>query len=156
MKVLNIFILVGLLGSTAICNAGGLNPPALTQDQIHIISEQAASLPMPQGGFQPLKTNLPVCDAAYSQEISLSHLQQPLFVVGDNQASYKWLKQYKTVLKSMGAFGLVIEASNLDSMKKIKKASGDLPLMPANGDALKQAFNVKCYPVLISAHRIEN
>ena len=156
MKTINICIFLGLLSSSVVCNAGGLNPPVLTQDQIHIISEQAASLPMPQGGFQPLKTNLPLCDGRYSQEISLSHLQQPLFVVGDNTASYKWLKQYKTVLKSMGALGLVVEAENLDALKKIKEASDGLPIMPASGDALKKAFNVKCYPVLISEHRIEN
>jgi len=158
MRLLKSFVLVTSVLTGQLC-AGytighGVN---LTPDQIDAIGQQAEQLKMPVGGFQPLVTKLPLgCADFQFQKVNFKNLPRPMFVVGDNQDSYQWISKNLNAFNKINAIGLVVSANNLDALKQLKKAVGDLTLMPVNGDALSKKFGVSCYPVLISQHAIEH
>ena len=158
MRLLKSFVLMTAVLTGQLCAGYTLNQGVnLTPDQIDAISQQAEHLKMPVGGFQPLVTKLPLgCADFQFQKVNLQNLPRPLFVVGDNRDSYQWISKNLNALNKINAIGLVVSANNLDALKQIKKAVGDLTLMPVNGDALSKEFSIRCYPVLISQHAIEH
>ena len=158
MRLLKSFVLVTAVLIGQLCAGYTLNQGVnLTPDQIGAISQQAENLKIPAGGFQPLVTKLPLgCADFQFQKVNFQSLPRPLFVVGDNQDSYQWISKNLNALNKINAIGLVVSAGSLGSLKQIKKAVGDLTLMPVNGDALSKEFGIRCYPVLISQHAIEH
>lgn len=128
----------------------------LNKSNIQSLSEKTATLGPTKTGFQPLKTMaMGVCQNFKSRSANIKHLFSPIFIVGDDPISLAWIKHYKSTLDKVHAVGLVVSASSINSIKKIKAAAGKVRLYPAEGDAVSQFFGIKCYPVLISKHLIE-
>ncbi len=127
----------------------------LSADEIKELSNETKTLKTNEGGFKPLKTKLTLCAEGYSKTVDIEHLAHPFFVVGDDEASYQWIAAYKPILQKLDAVGLVIQADNVAALDRLHHASG-LPINPAQGDNLATFFNMTCYPVLITAHRIEH
>lgn len=128
----------------------------LSSDQIQQLTSKATSLQPGKGGFQPLTTSLKQCKDFKSKQVNLQHLSRPMFVIADDQASIDWLEKYKNVLEKSNAVGLVIKVKNIEGLKQIRAAAGDLTLYPANGNEVGKMFSINCYPVLISKHLIEH
>ena len=74
-------------------------------------------------------------------------LDTPIFIVGSDDFSIKWLKNNEKYLKKINAYGLITNIKD-ESEKKRVEAIANTHLMPANNSTLK-ALGVDTYPVLI-------
>jgi integrating conjugative element protein (TIGR03765 family) len=83
------------------------------------------------------------------------HLATPIFLVGSDDTSTAWLEKYKTKLIACHAEGFLIEANDVDAVAKMQKMAGSLPLSILPDSSIGSVVGVQHYPVLISAHFIE-
>ncbi len=83
------------------------------------------------------------------------HLQQPLFVVGYDSLSLRWLKTFHATLLKHQAVGLVVNIDNAQQLETLKAAAPGLEIYPGPGTQLAQEIGLTQYPALISNNRIE-
>ena len=119
------------------------------------------SQPIPNQGFKPemfkpLKTTLPLCKAEFKENSGIGHFIRPVFIVGDNATSFHWIKKNKDRLVKANAFGLIVMAKSINSIRRLATTYPELKFYPANGDNASRFFKVKCYPVFVSSKLIEN
>ncbi|PLW67778.1 DUF2859 domain-containing protein [Pseudohalioglobus lutimaris] len=78
-------------------------------------------------------------------------LVTPLFVMGMDDVSLRWFKEAAPGLESLGARGIVIEASNKSDWIDLKDsaAAAGIDLMLMEGDSLAQGYGVRFYPVVL-------
>jgi integrating conjugative element protein (TIGR03765 family) len=82
-------------------------------------------------------------------------LPRPIFLVGADEASLRWLANHRIALSTLGAVGLVVESNGEDDMVKVLRVAGDLPLAAGSGETLAEQFGLRHYPVLIGPEWIE-
>ncbi len=111
------------------------------------VLEQQATVRSPSltPGTQP---RIAVGDAA-------AHLPRPIFLVGADKLSLRWLADHRIRLSALGAVGLVVEANGVSDVLEIKRVAGDLPLAAGSGEMLAEQFGLRHYPVLIGPEWIE-
>ena len=80
---------------------------------------------------------------------------RPFFLIGSDARSRQWLKDHRERLKETGAMGMLVQADTLDDLHTIAKLADSLSILPASGSDIAQALGISHYPVLISAHAIE-
>ena len=71
----------------------------------------------------------------------------PLFIVGDDALSHRWLNAKRDYLASIGAQGLVVNVETKAGWQRFKRY--DLTLYPVTGRDFAAAFGLRHYPVLI-------
>ncbi len=79
----------------------------------------------------------------------------PLFVVGDDPRSLRWLKRHYRRLAELGASGLVTEVESMGRFLALARAFPALRLTPAPADTIAEAYGIRHYPVLISGRFVE-
>lgn len=79
----------------------------------------------------------------------------PMFLMGSDVQSRRWLLAHREPLKRMGAVGLLVEVPDAATLRELAELAEGLSLLPASGDALAAALGLTHYPVLITADRIE-
>ena len=82
-------------------------------------------------------------------------LPQPIFLVGDDEPSRKWIKTYALKLEQLHAQGFVVNIENENDMENLRQLAPNLSFYPMPGDALAEWLHLQHYPVLISDHLIE-
>lgn len=84
---------------------------------------------------------------------SIDELTSPLFVIGMDAASLRWLERSFEQLKALGAQGLVVQAESFDDFDALRRKALARGLMidVAPGDALAEGFGIHSYPVLLVA-----
>ena len=82
-------------------------------------------------------------------------LPRPIFLVGADEASLRWLANHRIALSTLGAVGLVVQANGEADMLKVMHVAGDLPLAAGSGETLAEQFGLRHYPVLIGPEWIE-
>ena len=111
--------------------------------------------------MKPMPTVYPVMtpeltpDTVQPRSIHYPHLKQPLFVIGYDALSLRWLKLFHTTLLQHKAVGLVVNVSSKEEMAAIKDAAPGLEIYPGPGSQLAMELDLHHYPALISANRIE-
>ena len=80
---------------------------------------------------------------------------RPFFLIGSDARSRQWLKNHRDRLKVIGAVGMLVQADKLDDLRTIAELADGLSILPASGSDIAQALSISHYPVLISAHGIE-
>ena len=80
---------------------------------------------------------------------------RPFFLIGSDARSRHWLKDHRDRLKEIGAVGMLVQADTVDDLRAIAKLANGLSILPAAGSDIAQALGISHYPVLISAHGIE-
>ncbi len=80
---------------------------------------------------------------------------QPFFLIGSDELSKQWLLENRDRLKEVGAVGMLVQADTLEDLRSIAEISGGLSIMPASASDLAEALSISHYPVLITAHGIE-
>lgn len=78
----------------------------------------------------------------------------PMFLLGADDVSRRWLAQNKDKLASIHAIGLVINVQTLDELKSLRLIAPELELLPAPADTLSDRLGLHHYPVIISAEGI--
>lgn len=77
-------------------------------------------------------------------------LVTPLFVMGMDDVSLRWFKAAAPGLESLGARGIVIEASSKSDWSGLKESAAavGIDLMLMEGDSLAQGYGVRTYPIV--------
>ncbi len=104
--------------------------------------------------FYPIKSLNLTPGTVNTQTIDVQ-LPQPIFLVGDDEPSRKWIKTYASKLKQLHAQGFVVNVENENDMESLRQLAPNLSFYPMPGDALAEWLHLQHYPVLISNHFIE-
>ena len=80
---------------------------------------------------------------------------RPFFLIGSDTRSRQWLQTHRGRLKAIGAVGMLVQAETVDDLRTIARLADGLSILPASGSDIAKALGVLHYPVLISAHGIE-
>ena len=82
-----------------------------------------------------------------------THLDKPLFIVGADRRSHRWLARHHAYLKSINAMGMVVNVANTGQLKRLM--SYGLPLYPVQGRQWADQFSLSHYPVLLENGEIK-
>jgi integrating conjugative element protein (TIGR03765 family) len=80
---------------------------------------------------------------------------RPFFLIGSDARSRQWLQAHRDRLKALGAAGMLVQADTVDDLYAIAELAGGLSILPAPASDIARALGITHYPVLISAHGIE-
>ena len=80
---------------------------------------------------------------------------RPFFLIGSDARSRQWLQDHRDRLMDIGAVGMLVQADTLDDVRTIADLADGLSILPASASDIAQALGISHYPVLISAHAIE-
>ncbi|CCR31821.1 integrating conjugative element protein [Salmonella enterica] len=75
----------------------------------------------------------------------------PVFVVGDDDLSRRWLQQRGPELTRLGATGLVVNVATEEGLRTLKALLPGTEMAPVRGSDLAQRLKLTHYPVLITA-----
>lgn len=84
-----------------------------------------------------------------SRSLSLPGMS-PLFILGDDPLSARWLAEKRGQLKSLNAIGLVVNIASREKFEVLQRQVGGLTLLPVSGDDLAQRLQLDTYPLLIT------
>lgn len=76
------------------------------------------------------------------------------FIIGSDDESLRWLRSHRETLLSVGAVGLLVEASSEKDLEAVAGAAGGLPITPSSGEDIAKALGVRHYPLAISEGRL--
>ena len=110
-------------------------PPSLSQLQAKALPVSTPS--MTPGNVATLAKHFP-------------YVQQPIFLVGDDELSRTWLHKKRAQLKAIGAVGLLIQAQDMQAVQRMTALADGLPLTPASAEGFARDLGLRHYPVLIS------
>lgn len=72
---------------------------------------------------------------------------RPMFIIGYDPVSIKWLKENRVLLSDKGAIGLVVNVETNEQMEELQNIAGDkLMMQPTPGDNLAEHLKLKHYP----------
>ncbi|OPA89667.1 integrating conjugative element protein [Pseudomonas fluorescens] len=79
----------------------------------------------------------------------------PIFLIGDDDLSRRWLTSRKEVLQQLKAVGLVVNVQRLGALTELRNLGEGLAMVPASADELAEHLGIQHYPLLITASGIE-
>ncbi len=126
----------------------------LSTSQIEEKISEAEPSKMLLPSIYPVQTSALTPGPVRTRQINVD-LPTPLFLVGDDDRSKRWLTQYKIRLMRLKARGFVVNVETQQAMLNLQKQFAPLQMMAMPGNALAKWLNVKHYPVLLSDHLIE-
>jgi integrating conjugative element protein (TIGR03765 family) len=103
----------------------------------------------------PVKTPSLSPGKVVSRTIDRPYLDRPLFIVGADPLSIRWLVLHQAQLKQLNSMGLAVNVETLAQLNQLQNAAGGLAIHPLVGDAIAAQLALAHYPVLITASRIE-
>lgn len=80
---------------------------------------------------------------------------RPLFLIGADSLSQRWLAQHRAQLKGLDAIGMLVQAETAEDLRTIARIADGLHIMPASGTEIARVYGLKHYPVLIWRGHIE-
>ncbi|EAB9446505.1 integrating conjugative element protein [Salmonella enterica subsp. diarizonae] len=75
----------------------------------------------------------------------------PVFLVGDDALSRRWLEQRRGDLQQLHATGLVVNVTDVTALRDLQTLSPGLTLLPASASDIARRLDLTHYPVLITA-----
>lgn len=84
-----------------------------------------------------------------SRVLNLSGMP-PIFIVGDDDMSRKWLSMRAVDLKRLGATGFVVNVSDKSGLVSLNSLVPNIEMAPASGSDLARRLQLTHYPLLIT------
>jgi len=78
----------------------------------------------------------------------------PIFLIGDDAFSRRWLSEQAPRLRDLHATGFVVEVLSRSAFESLQRLAPGIPLSPASGDDLAQRLKIEHYPVLMTGTRL--
>ncbi|EBZ2007288.1 integrating conjugative element protein [Salmonella enterica subsp. enterica serovar Newport] len=75
----------------------------------------------------------------------------PVFLVGDDALSRRWLEQRRGDLQQLHATGLVVNVTDGTALRDLQTLAPGLTLLPASASDIARRLGLAHYPVLITA-----
>lgn len=113
-------------------------------------ADPARLLPLRSPGLTPGPVTHRSLPALYQDT-----LLRPVFMVGSDARSRAWLQQHRSLLLSLDAVGLLVQAETLEDLQTMATIADGLPLLPAAATDLAETLELTHVPVLISRRGIE-
>lgn len=113
-----------------------------------------SSGPLTPENMLPVRSQALTPGAVMARTVSLPGMV-PLFLIGDDDLSHRWLEARLSVLQQLGATGLVVNVESVAAWRALEARTPGLTLSPVSGDDLARRLGLAHYPVLITAERIE-
>lgn len=89
-----------------------------------------------------------------TRKIKTPMLPMPIFLIGTDSVSLKWLQTNKAVLMKMNAVGMIINSKSHNDTAKTLKLGDGLQMTAVSAQGLSRQFQMKHYPVLITKNKI--
>lgn len=131
-------------------NAINENLTPQLEDEIDFAKPKAAIL-IPEF---PIQSTLLTPGKVYENRINIV-LPHPIFIVGCDDLSMKWLNRYSKRLQKLNATGFVANVSSQQDFSQLKNTFPNLPLLAVPANSIVTALHITHYPVLISDKLIE-
>lgn len=106
------------------------------------------AVPLMQAIFPVISSRLHPGDTS-PRTLSLPGMS-PIFLLGDDPLSLRWLKQKQQKLAAINATGLVVNVASQERFQALQQYASGLTLLPVSGDDLAQRLQLSAYPVLIT------
>lgn len=74
----------------------------------------------------------------------------PVFIIGDDELSRRWLVSRRDRLRQDNAIGYVVNVATETAWQELQALAGGLTLLPVSGSDLAVRLKISHYPVLIS------
>lgn len=74
---------------------------------------------------------------------------RPMFLIGSDQRSFRWLKTHTRKLRALNAVGLIVDVDSVHALRAMLSAGEGLVLVPASGSDIAAALHLSVYPVLL-------
>lgn len=74
----------------------------------------------------------------------------PIFIIGDDELSRRWLVSRRDRLRQDNAIGYVVNVATETAWQELQALAGGLTLLPVSGSDLAARLRFSHYPVLIS------
>jgi integrating conjugative element protein (TIGR03765 family) len=143
LEIIDRLKLAGLLVAIAIA------PMAHAQQELSPIDLPVVTIEQ----FLPVKTHS-LTVGSFEAEMRPTGVSQPFFLVGCDPLSIEWLQMNRARLIELRAFGLVIDAPDVESYRRLESVAEGLILRPVAGDLIAEHLHLRHYPALITADGI--
>lgn len=80
---------------------------------------------------------------------------RPMFLIGDDELSRRWLSLRRDTLVQLNAVGLVVNVATEGALSDLKKHAEGLELVPVSGSDLAKRLGLSHYPVLLTEKGLE-
>lgn len=126
-------------------------------EPIQPIVNEAAQLPaipptLQEADLLPIVSHFMSPGKVSARQFSLPGML-PIFLVGDDDLSRRWLAHHQDRLIQMQATGLVVQVNDMTGLERLRQVAGEqLTLLPVSADDLAERLQLHHYPVLIDAH----
>lgn len=107
-----------------------------------------------QGGAFPVVTPEMSPGPVQGRVINAPGLQ-PLFLLGDDEASRAWLQEHRQELLQLQAVGLVVNVSGPGRMAEVRNWAPGLQMLPTSGTDIAGRLGLRHYPVLITSTTVQ-
>ena len=96
---------------------------------------------------------VPARDAALLER--LRRLPGPLFLIGSDDLSLRWLSERQQQLIELGAIGFLVDAETLADYQAVLSIAGaELVIVPSSAEQLAEVLGLRHYPVLLTREGI--
>lgn len=138
---------------TVIYDTGRTIPISTYLESLNMMDEQPSPMAKPE--YQNVSTPEMTVGKVQQRKINFPLLPAPIFMIGTDKTSQKWLSNNKTALINMAAVGMIINTrSEKDTLETLKLATG-LTVSTASATTFANQFKLRHYPVLISKTAIQ-
>lgn len=159
-------LITGALSSgTAIAVPAVIYDSGQTKPMGHYLAaiekEQSRTGIHPPPAVNPSLKNLPVRTPEMTpglvaaKRIDQHHLSRPLFLLGSDDRSKRWLHQYREKLIQAQAVGMIVNVETKQELNELERIGRGLKMVAAPGSQLAKELGITHYPILISEFRIE-
>lgn len=138
-------------------NLQGENPTSTPGTEAVVVGSPTTTppkAPYAESDLLPVRSSLLTPGAVTPRAIQAPGLT-PLFVIGDDEDSRRWLKAHLARLQRLETVGLVVHVESRQALQMLRALAPGLTLSPTSGDDLARRLHIEHYPVLITATRIE-
>jgi len=156
-------LLLSLFLSTALTTAAA--EPTIIHDSGRTVSieryfealnmPEEQQIPVEKPKYENIKTPEMTVGKVQAKKINLPMLMSPIFLIGTDNQSKRWLSSNKDALIKMSAVGMIINTSSeQDTVETLNLASG-LLVTTASASTLARRFKLRHYPILITKNRVQ-
>jgi len=91
---------------------------------------------------------------SFEPEDRATGVAQPFFIVGCDEVSLEWVEINRARLLDLNAFGLVVDAPDVEAYERLEQVAEGLVIRPVVGDLIAEHLGITHYPALVTADGI--
>lgn len=142
---------------TVVADVGGQSTATYFEginNQGNATASQAAPLSVIPLTVMPVSTPALTPGKVEARALTLPGMR-PMFLIGDDDLSRRWLSLRRDVLGQLNAVGLVVNVASEGALNDLKKHADGLELLPVSGSDLATRLRLSHYPALLTEKGLE-